>query len=100
MGVYAAIDLSNETTNPIAKFGTIGSLMNILIPTLIIGAAFLLLVMLLYGAYSIITSGGNAENMAKAQKTFTFAILGLVVVVLSFLFVKLISLIFKIQAPI
>jgi len=74
--------------------------LNVFIPLLIVGAALLLLVMLLYGAFTILTAAGNPENIKKAQKIFTFAILGLIVVILSFLFVKLISIIFNIAAPI
>lgn len=98
MNVYA-IDFSDPTVNPIAKFGTIANLVNIFLPLLIIGAALLLLVMLLYGGFLWITAGGTSENLSKAQKTMTFAILGLVVVVISFVVVKLITLIFNISAP-
>lgn len=98
MIVYA-LDLSDPNVNPLAKFPDIASLMNIFLPILIAGAAVLLLIMLLYGAFTWITAGGNPENVAKAQKIMTFAILGLIIVVLSFLFVKLISLIFNIASP-
>ena len=98
MDVYA-LDISDPTVNPLAKFANIAALLNIFIPILIIGAAFLLLIMLLYGGFTWITAGGTPENLAKAQKIMTFAIIGLVIVILSFLFVKLISIIFKIDAP-
>lgn len=98
MDVYA-LDISDPAKNPLAKFANIASLLNLFIPILIIGAAFLLLIMLLYGGFTWITAGGTPENLAKAQKIMTYAILGLVIVVLSFLFVKLISIIFNIAAP-
>lgn len=90
----------NATTFPAAKFGTIANLVNIFLPLLIVGAAILLLMMLLYGGFTWITSSGNPENLAKAQKIMTFAILGLVIVILSFAMVKLITVIFNIAAPI
>ncbi|MBI4225830.1 hypothetical protein HY612_01835 [Candidatus Roizmanbacteria bacterium] len=90
----------NPTTFPGAKFMTIANLMNIFLPLLMIGAALLLLVMLLYGGFTLITAGGNPENVAKAQKIMTFAILGLVIVILSFLAVKLITIMFNISVPI
>src|SRR3990167_3372481 len=99
MKVYA-LDFSDPNTNPLARFSTFAHLLNVFIPLLIVGAALLLLVMLLYGAFTILTAAGNPENIKKAQKIFTFAILGLIVVILSFLFVKLISIIFNISAPI
>ena len=95
-----ALNLYDENVNPLAKFGNIASLLNLFIPILIIGAALLLLIMLLYGGFTWITAGGTPENLAKAQKIMTFAIIGLVIVILSFLFVKLISIIFNIAAPV
>ena len=100
MDVYAVYDLSNKTTNPLAKIGNIGDLLNIFLPALTTGAAILLLIMLLYGSYTWITAGGNSENVAKAQKIMTYAVFGLALVVLSFLFVRLINSIFKLSAPI
>lgn len=99
MDVYA-LDFSNPAVNPFAKISTFGHLLNVILPILIIGAAVLLLVMLLYGAFTWITAGGSAENVAKAQKIMTYAILGLVLVILSFVFVKLFTTIFRFTAPI
>ena len=98
MVVYV-LNLWDPNVNPIAKFATIGHLVNVILPLLIIGAAILLLVMLLYGGFSWITAGGNPENLGKAQKTMTFAIIGLAIVILSFVVVKLITNIFNIEAP-
>src|SRR3989344_738144 len=98
MNVYA-IDFSDPTVNPLAKFAKVADLMNIFLPLLIIGAAFILLVMLLYGGYLRIIAGDSPENVAKAQKTMTFAILGLIVVIIAFVIVKLITVIFGISSP-
>lgn len=98
MDVYA-INFSDPNVNPLAKISTIGHLVNIFIPALISGAAILLLVMLLYGGFTWMTAGGNPENLGKAQKIMTFAILGLAIVVLSFVFVKIFTTIFNIAAP-
>ena len=100
MDVYATLDLSDPAANPLAKFDTIGKFLNIFLPALTTGAAVLLLIMFLYGSYTWLTSGGSAENVSKAQKIMTYAVLGLVLVILSFLFVRIINTIFKISAPI
>ena len=89
----------NENTFPAARIATFANLLNVIIPLLIVGAAVLLLVMLLYGAFKWLTAGGTSENIAKAQKIISFAILGLVVVIMSFILVKVISIIFNISAP-
>jgi len=74
-----------------AKFGDIASLINIVIPFLLIGVVVIFLVMLLLGAFTWITSGGTPENLKKAKGIFTFALLGLIIVLLSFLAVRVIN---------
>lgn len=90
----------NATSFPAARIATFASLLNIILPLLTIGAALLLLVMLLYGAFSWITAGDNIENIKKGQKILTYAVFGMIIVVLSYAMVKLIATIFNINAPI
>ncbi|OGK26766.1 hypothetical protein A3C28_01835 [Candidatus Roizmanbacteria bacterium RIFCSPHIGHO2_02_FULL_39_9] len=90
----------DPTTFPPAQVATIANLLNVIIPLLNIGAALLLLLMLLYGAFTWITAGGNPENLKRAQKIITFAVFGLFIVLLSYLGVKLITIIFNINVPI
>lgn len=98
MNVYAlTID---ENSFPAAKFATLDKLVNLILPLLTTGAALLLLVMLLYGGFIWLTASDNPENLKKAQKTMTFAILGLVIVIASYLIVKLIGIFFKVTLPI
>ncbi len=82
----------NETNFGPARFANIASLINIIIPFLLIALAVIFLVMLLLGAFTWITSGGTPENLKKAQKIFTFAVMGLVIVLLSFAAVRIINL--------
>ena len=89
----------NATTFPPAQVATLANLFNVIIPLLNIGAAILLLLMLLYGAFTWVTSGDNPENLKKAHKIITFAIFGLFVVISSYLGVKLITIIFNIESP-
>ena len=48
-------------------------------------AGIVLFVMLLLGGFKLMTSGGNPENAAAAQKTITYAIIGIVLIALSYL---------------
>jgi hypothetical protein len=48
-------------------------------------------VMLLYGSYKFLISGGNNKGMEDAQKTLTFSVIGLVVALSAFLIVRLIA---------
>ena len=48
-------------------------------------SAIVLFIMLIMGGFKLMTSGGNPENAAAAQKTITYAILGIVLIALSYL---------------
>lgn len=87
----------DETNFSPAKFTNLATLINLILPILIIGAAVIFLVMALYGGFTWITAGGNQENLAKAQKIFTSSIIGLVIVISAFVLVKLIGLILKVN---
>ena len=76
---------------------SIGDIINFVLPLVTAGAGILFLVMLLYGAFTWMTAGEKADNVAKASKTITFAIVGLVFIVLSYTLVKLISAIFGVK---
>ncbi len=43
---------------------------------------------IVFGAYSLITSSGEPENIAKAQKMITAAVIGLIIAAIAFLIVN------------
>ncbi len=85
-----AIDINKDNFAP-AKFDTVSVFLNVLLPLATAGAALIFLVMMLRAAFNIITHGDNPEAIKKAQQSMVFAILGLLIVILSFLFVRLIG---------
>jgi len=95
--VYA-IDITENNFAP-AKITSVAGLMKVILPLLVLGAGLFFLVILLQAAFKILTAGDNKEAISKAQKTIFFAVLGLIVVVSSFLLVKLIGVILGIQLP-
>ena len=96
--VYA-VDI-NSTNFPASKFVSVASLINVILPVAIIFIAFITLVYMLYGAFLWMTNGDNPEQIKKAQQTITFAVIGLFVVIFSFLIVKLIGYILNIQSSV
>ena len=92
-----ALDISDPSVNPVSKFKSFASILNLVIPLLLIGAALIFFAMLLLGAYTIITAGGNPENIQKAQKIFKNSIIGLSIVLASYLVVKLIEIVLNIN---
>lgn len=98
IGKVYAIDI-NPTTFAPARFGTIGSLLNIFIPLLYIVALAVLLVVGLSGALTILQAGDDPEKIEKAKQTFQWSIVGLLVVIVSYMAVKLIGVVFNINVP-
>lgn len=84
---------------PATQFNSIASLFNLLVPTLVIGAGVVLLIMIILSGFSILQSGGNPEALKKAQKLLTYSIVGFVIIVISYVIVKLIKAIFNLPDP-
>jgi len=92
--VYA-LDISGSFAP--AKFANLASFINIILPLMMIGASLVFLAMILYGGLSWVMAGGNPENVAKAQKIFVNAIIGLVIVVFGFVITKIIGFVLNVQ---
>lgn len=86
-----AIDISDPNVFKPAKFANFSTLINLILPLLTAGAALLFLIIFLSAAFRILTHGDNPEDIKKAQHTIAFAVLGLIVVIASFLAVNLIG---------
>ncbi len=96
--VYA-LDLTQESVNPLAKISNIASIANVVTSLLVILAALAFVFIMLSGAFTYITAGGDAEKVKQAQKTFKSALIGMIIVLVSFLIVKLIEFILGIDLP-
>lgn len=54
-------------------------------------AGIVLFIMLIVGGFKYLTAGGEAPKIESARKTLTYAILGIVFIALSFLFLRFIG---------
>ena len=97
--VYAEVDFGNVGINPIARFSTITIFVNLIIPIMMIGGGLATLVMLFLGAYTYITSEGSAEKVKKAQSILMYAVLGLFLIVASYILTKIIGFVLKVPMP-
>ena len=86
--VYA-LDISQNFAP--AKITTIATLMNVVLPILTTGAGLIFLVMALYGAFNLLTHGDNPEAVKKAYGIITYAVIGLLIVIGSFVAVRVIG---------
>lgn len=96
--VYA-LNFADPAVNPGARIGTLSVLINVIVPLLMTVGGFIFLVMLLIGAFTYLTSAGQQEQLKKAQQTLSFAFLGLLVIISSFIIVKIIGMILKVDIP-
>lgn len=92
--VYA-LDISTKFAP--SKLTTIGQLMNIVLPLMMSGAGLIFLVMLFNGAFNYLRGGDNPEMIKKAFSTMVWAVIGLGIVVSSFVAVKLLGNLLGIQ---
>jgi len=67
--------------------GIVADILNIIVAV----AGVVLLFTLIMGGFQYITSGGDKEQTAKAKKTLTYAILGLLVILGAWLIIRLIE---------
>jgi hypothetical protein len=85
----------DSTTFPAAKVNNIGSLVSLALPLALTGAALVFLVVTLKAAFDILTNGNNPDALKKAYGSITMAVLGLIIVVGSFLAVKILEVVLQ-----
>jgi heme/copper-type cytochrome/quinol oxidase subunit 2 len=84
-----AIDLSTNFAP--AKFTNIATLLNIILPLLTLGAVVIFLFVIIKASFNILTHGDEPKVIEKSKITFGIAIIGLIIVIVSFLAVNLIG---------
>ena len=93
-----AADVTIEVPKPPAvKIESIGKLISSGIQILLIVAGLAAFFYLLLGGFQWITSGGDKDRTAGAQKTLTAALVGLVIVFAAWAIIKLIQTFFGIE---
>lgn len=85
----------DETSFPAAKIANIGQIVNLALPLAMTGAGLIFLFITLKAALDILRNGDNPDALKKAYGSITTAILGLVIVVASFLVIQLLGVVLK-----
>jgi hypothetical protein len=75
----------------LANQGSIYELINRLIKTLLTFAGIAAVIVLIIGGFLFITSAGNEEQAGRGRKAITYALIGLVVVLMSYAIVSVVS---------
>ena len=83
----------DPTSFPAAKVAKISDIMNLALPLALTGAGLIFLVITLKAAFDILTHGDNPEVLKKAYDSIATAVLGLIIVIASFLAIKLLGIV-------
>lgn len=83
-----------QITGPLVGINNLGDVVNIIMQFLIPLAGIALFFVLVAGGYQFLTSQGNAEKIKSAQAKLTTGIIGFVLLIISYLAVKIIAFIF------
>lgn len=89
--VYAQADTGpniNDINFPDSNFGSIGDIFTTTISWMLGTAALLAVIALVYSGIMFITAGANADQAEKARKNVTWAVIGIVIVILALVIVQ------------
>lgn len=73
------------------------ALISAILPNVYIVSGLILFFLLLFGGFTIISSAGNTESIAKGKQTITGAIIGFVVIFASYWIIEIIQILTGIQ---
>jgi hypothetical protein len=76
-----------------SKFGSLGSLISTILPNIFIISGLILLFLLIFGGFTIITSSGDPKQADQGKQTITGAIIGFVIIFISYWIVQIIQII-------
>ena len=79
------------------KFQNVGEIINKAIPYILAFAGFGLLLMLISGGYSFLTSAGDAKKLEGGKQRMTNALMGFIIIIVAFWVVQIIGQLFGIE---
>ncbi|HJX45747.1 MAG TPA: hypothetical protein VJ399_01085 [Patescibacteria group bacterium] len=95
----AQIDFNNLEGRNNFKFAgqSLGDIINFVIPYIFTAAGLLLLLYLIYGGYHMIISGGEPKALQEARGKVTNALIGFIIVFISYWLVQIVGKILGIE---
>jgi len=88
-------------TKELEKFkfsdATIGDIISALIPYIFTIAGLVLFIMLIMGGFGLLTSGGNPDKVNAAKGKLTSALIGFVIIFVSYWLMKILEIVFGIE---
>lgn len=89
---------NHDITGPLQGITTLADLINVIVKFVYPFAGILLFIYLVWGGYDYLLSQGNPEKVKGAQGKLTSAIIGFVLLFISYILVRIIALIFGLNS--
>lgn len=89
--VHAQFNVPEAGQTGLPNDTSISGIVTRIIQILLAVAGLIAVIFLIVGGFRYITAGGNEETAEAAKKTITNAIIGIVIIILSFVIVRVIS---------
>ncbi len=90
------VEIKNpENFNP--KLNNIGDIISSLLPIIMVLAGLVLFIFLIIGGFGLLTSGGSPEKMKASQGKITSAVIGFVIIFISYWLVRILEIVFGIS---
>jgi len=79
------------------KFPNIGSIITELLKYIFVIAGLVLFILLIVGGFGLLTSGGSPDKVKAAQGKITSAVIGFVIIFISYWLVRILEIVFGIS---
>ncbi len=86
-----------ESVDKSEQFSTIGGFINELLKYILPFSFLILLIMLVWGGFDILTGAMNRQNVEKGKRKITYAIFGFILLFASYWIIQIIEYIFNIS---
>ncbi len=95
-------DYPNPTSHPhpwlqLHKNTRLGDIISAFLPHILIFAGLAMLVMIVYGGFQLMVSGGDSEGIREGKAKITWGIIGFLIVFSSYFIVQLVGAVFKVK---
>lgn len=74
-------------------FPSLGAIISVILPNILIISSVILLFIIVFAGFKVVSSGGNAEKAAEGKQALTGAIIGFIIIFASFWIIQAIQII-------
>ncbi|NMB56595.1 hypothetical protein GYA19_01490 [Candidatus Beckwithbacteria bacterium] len=90
-GSSSSFKISELSDSISTKYGNLGNVISIVFKYFLAIAGVVLFLLILFSGFNLLTSAGNQEKIEKGQKTLTSAIIGFIIIFVSFWLMQIIQ---------